>query len=142
MPIITPITPMPTTTTTTTPTTPTTPTPTTTPLTIIPIIATNPLIQNAVEAKIFDTWFLTDFRLVANQDRKFDIEAFWTLGRLYKTTKETVTSISHELTSTQKNVYIQDILSNYILTKYPEIATIMPLFLNALETIGKKEGSL
>lgn len=157
-------------------------------LDIVPIIATTPLIQTAVEAKTFDTWFLKDFRLVGNQERKFDIEVFWTLGRLYEITKEVsveklvektvskpkidsvtgipildengipimentvetvtetvmenVTSMSFELSPTNKNVYIRDILSNDCLIKHPEISKIMPEFLNALETIGKREGAL
>ena len=58
------------------------------PIEIPPVVATNPVVQNPVEAKTFDTWFLTDFRLVATPERKFDAEVFWALGRIYNITEE------------------------------------------------------
>jgi hypothetical protein len=58
------------------------------PVEIPPVVATNPVIQNPVEEKIFDTWFLTDFRLVSTPDRKFDAEVFWALGRIITNTEE------------------------------------------------------
>jgi hypothetical protein len=55
----------------------------------IPVVtATSPVVQQPVEAKTFDTWFLTDFRLVATPDRKFDAEVFWALGRILTSTQE------------------------------------------------------
>ena len=58
------------------------------PVEIPPVVATNPVVQNPVEAKTFDTWFLTDFRLVSTPDRKFDAEVFWALGRIITNTEE------------------------------------------------------
>lgn len=56
----------------------------------IPVVAaSSPLVQQPVEAKTFDTWFLTDFRLVATPDRKFDAEVFWVLGRIVSKTEDT-----------------------------------------------------
>lgn len=52
------------------------------------VVATNPVVQTPVEAKTFDTWFLTDFRLVATPERKFDAEVFWVLGRLVSKTED------------------------------------------------------
>jgi hypothetical protein len=55
----------------------------------IPVVAaTNPVVQQPVEAKTFNTWFLTDFRLVSTPDRKFDAEVFWVLGRIVTKTEE------------------------------------------------------
>jgi hypothetical protein len=58
------------------------------PIEIPPVVATNPVVQSPVEAKTFDTWFLTDFRLVATPERKFDAEVFWALGRIITLTQE------------------------------------------------------
>lgn len=58
------------------------------PVEIPPVVATNPVIQNPIEAKTFNTWFLTDFRLVSTPDRKFDAEVFWALGRILTQTEE------------------------------------------------------
>jgi hypothetical protein len=55
---------------------------------------------------------------------------------------ETVTSASSELSSTRRNVYVRDILSDAVLTKHPEIAQILPGFLSALEAVGRREGTL
>ena len=58
------------------------------PVDISVVTATSPVVQQPVEAKTFDTWFLTDFRLVATPDRKFDAEVFWALGRILTSTQE------------------------------------------------------
>ena len=58
------------------------------PVEIPPVVATNPVIQNPIEATTFNTWFLTDFRLVSTPDRKFDAEVFWALGRILTQTEE------------------------------------------------------
>lgn len=58
------------------------------PVEIPPVVATSPVVKEPVEAKTFDTWFLTDFRLVSTPDRKFDAEVFWALGRIITTTQE------------------------------------------------------
>ncbi len=53
------------------------------PVEITPIVTPQPVVVPQAEEKVFDTWFLTDFRLVATPDRKFDAEIFWALGRYY-----------------------------------------------------------
>lgn len=155
---------------------------------IPPIAATNPIVVQPVAEKTFDTWFLTDFRLVASPDRRFDVEAFWALGRLYnvteqvtteqpvtrevtrqktnpetglpevdaegnpvmetvsETTIETVTSdvtvTKSELSDRRSNCYVRDLLSTEVITKHPEIAAVLPEFLNAITAVSRREGSI
>jgi hypothetical protein len=58
------------------------------PVEIPVVVATSPVVQQPVETKTFDTWFLTDFRLVSTPDRKFDAEVFWCLGRIITSSQE------------------------------------------------------
>lgn len=71
---------------------------------IVPVVATNPVVRESIAEKTFDTWFLTDFRLVATPDRKFDSEVFWTLGRLINGTKEVPVEKEFERTVEQVKV--------------------------------------
>lgn len=103
------------------------------PVEITPITATNPVVTEAVAAKTFDTWFLTDFRLVSNQNREFDAESFWRLGRY----KEDGTP---EFTDKVVVSRVANLLSDENITLHPEIANVTPGFLGALEAIAKRQG--
>lgn len=66
------------------------------PVEIPPITASSPIVVPPIGEKVFGTWFLTDFRLVATPERKFDAEVFWQLGRLYDVDVEVSTQVPRE----------------------------------------------
>jgi|APGre2960657444_1045066.scaffolds.fasta_scaffold392220_1 hypothetical protein len=98
---------------------------------IQPIISTNPVTTVPVPEKVYDTWFLSDFRLSATGDRKFVAEIFWTLGRINA-------DGTSELSGKTTNHFIPDLLSEESLLANPEITTLVPDFLSTLAAVSKR----
>ena len=98
---------------------------------IQPIVSTNPVTTVPVPEKVYDTWFLSDFRLSATTDRKFQAEIFWTLGKINA-------DGTTELSDTKTNHFLPDLLDAGNLTANPEIAALVPTFLSTLAAVSKR----
>lgn len=105
------------------------------PISIPPIVSNSPVIVNATETKTYDTWFLKDFQLYANSQRKFNAKVSWVLGKVNA-------DGSSELSSTTGFTLLENILGDQCLQENPEIAAILPNFLSALEAISKRKGAI
>ena len=101
---------------------------------INPVLATNSITKPAVESKVFDTWFIDDFRLQADSERKFNACVVWKLGKLSTTNGITTAELS-EIT---KTVELKDILGEDFVLENPEIASVIPSFVSACENICKR----
>jgi hypothetical protein len=102
----------------------------------IPIVsASAPVTTEPVATKVFDTWFLKDFKLYSTADRTFNASVSWQLGKIYE-------DGSSELSNQKGFVLLEDILSDTCLQENPEIAAIVPTFLSALEAISRRKNAI
>jgi hypothetical protein len=110
------------------------------------IIASSPEIVAATPEKVYDIWFLENFQIRASADRTqpIDLEVFWLKGRLLKETIDGVeTVVGYETNpATRTNYIVRDLFNPEVLSQHPEIASLMPQFMPALEAVGKRLGVL
>jgi len=105
------------------------------PVDIPQIVAAAPLTVQPAETKTYDTWFLEGFTLQALPNRTFNAKVSWRLGRV----KQDGTS---EMSDQKGFCFLEDILSDTCLQENPEVASILPGFIGALEAVSRRKKAI